>query len=123
MTSLVERAKSLAAHMRDCREHDEVDAQTVDDLARDMGRGAGGDEMTIDLKYLIPIATPFATVLLVRALWTLTGLPWEPTQEGAIGLVTLALSCMVMAAMGVSIMDDYGIRWTVTVWRKGESNE
>jgi hypothetical protein len=32
--NLIDRATALAFHMKECREHDEVDAETVDRLAR-----------------------------------------------------------------------------------------
>lgn len=68
--------------------------------------------MRINILWLVPLIVPFALVVMVRLLWAVTGLPWEPSEDGAGFLVTMAMIISFCSAACVALMQSEG----VAVW-------
>jgi hypothetical protein len=73
--------------------------------------------MRINILWVIPPVAPFAFVAMVRALWAIIGLPWEPSTSAA-GLVIL---CAFLTAIGamvyVGLAQSIGLAVWVRFWR------
>lgn len=55
--------------------------------------------MRINILWVIPPVAPFAFVAMVRALWAIIGLPWEPSTDVA-GFIIL---CAFLTAIGAMV--------------------
>jgi len=68
--------------------------------------------MKIDLKYLIPLAMPFAIMAFFRVLWFVVGLDWylDPLLASFAVILGFGGGCFV-----VRDMNEDGANWTVRV--------
>lgn len=76
--------------------------------------------MTIDLKWLIPVAAPFAVWALARLFWAFTGLPWEPSQRAA-GLVLFIAPIMCVPLL--IVLTDLEVCWNVRIGKRSAAEK
>lgn len=71
--------------------------------------------MTIDLKFLIIPAMPFAVLGVLRALWFASGAEWT---ESALMAFLCGLGGVFLGVLLVAMMDIEGIKWPLKIGGK-----